>query len=100
MIYKSYINDLGFDPNYELVVRGLDKGLIVKKGTAACTYTDHSGNEYSIRGGKPIKVTTFFVENDLIDDLRMQLTGEVPSELGEQLSTEVTDDGNVQAHVA
>ena len=53
-----FFHDVGFDPNYELVVRGLDKGLIVKKGTAACTYTDHSGNEYSIRGGKPIKVTT------------------------------------------
>jgi recombination protein RecA len=70
----------GFDPEYELTVIALDRGIIKRKGNAAAEYVDLKGNTHVIRVGKDYKIAEFMRENGLINDLRAQVTGELPDD--------------------
>jgi RecA/RadA recombinase len=69
-------NDKGFDPEYEYVIRGIAQGLIVKTSAAGHLYTDSKGIEHKLKAGKEYKVKAIMAEQGLLNDLRMQITGE------------------------
>jgi len=73
-------NDKGFDPMYEYVIMGIKQGILVKTSAAGHSYTDSKGEVHKIKAGKEYKVKAIMEELGLLNDLRMQITGQSPEE--------------------